>query len=406
MEGKASAWRFIDFRRLWWGQTISAFGSMLGAVGLLAVLVLEATPTQMGVLGTVGTLPALLLGLPAGSLLDRLPRKPFLIGADLLRFGALLLIAILIFLELLTFSWLYVLAFLVGCGNVIFGIAHESLVPTVVPPAALVDANGKLGASGSVAESVSPALGGLLVDVLGAPMTILIDGVTFIISALFIGGIRVEARGPFGTIDSRSIWSDIRAGLNMIVSDPILRGLTGYGMMRSFFGNFIGATYTLWVIRELGLSPIWFGVTVGTGGIGAVTGALLVRRLTGRFHLGRFIITTSLLQTIFVALIPLAGGPAWWAITLLVTSQIFGDVFQTLFEISTLSLRQSITPIHLLGRINASYHVLTNSAVMLGLLLGGLVATAASIQTALWLAFAGILLGVGWLWPLRDVARL
>ncbi|MCB8963356.1 MAG: MFS transporter [Ardenticatenales bacterium] len=405
MQTNNSAWQLPDFRRLWWGQTISEMGSQLGAMSLLAVLVLDATPAQMGLLGTMATAPALLLGLPAGVWLDRVRRRRILIAADLLRLVVLVLIAVLALLGQLTMPILLSLAFLGGCGMVLFRLAHEAYVPVLVPAEALVDANSRLGASSAVAESVAPALGGILVDLLTAPVTLLLDGLSYLLSALFLS--RIEAPEMLPEVEAGaapSFWGEIRSGFRAVLDRPVLRALAGFAATWHFFGNFIGATYTLFVIRELGLSPTWLGIIVGSGGIGAVAGALLVGRLAGRFHLGRFLLVSAGVHALLVALIPLASGPAWRAALILIIGQIGGDVFHTLFEINSLTLRQRVTPAQLLGRTGSVFQFSANVAMMLGLLVGGGLATWLSLRAALWLAFGGMALGLLWLLPLRRLA--
>ena len=346
-----------------------------------------------------------MLGLPAGVWLDRVRRRRILIAADLLRLVVLVLIASLALLGQLTMAILLILAFLGGCGMVIFRLAHEAYVPVLVPAEALVDANSRLGASSAVAESVSPALGGILVDLLTAPVTLLLDGFSYLLSAIFLSRIQApEALPDIAASVAPSFWGEIRSGFRAVLDRPVLRALAGFAATWHFFGNFIGATYTLFVIRELGLSPTWLGIIVGSGGIGAVAGALLVGRLAGRFHLGRFLLLSAAVHTLLVALIPLASGPAWQAALILIIGQIGGDIFHTLFEINSLTLRQRVTPFQLLGRTGSVFQFSANVAMMLGLLVGGGLATWLSLRAALWLAFGGLALGLLWLLPLRGLA--
>jgi predicted MFS family arabinose efflux permease len=283
-------------------------------------------------------------------------------------------------------------------------LAHEAYVPTLVTGTALVDANSRLGASNAVAESVAPALGGILVDLLSAPAAVLLDALSYLFSALFLS--RIQTPEPLATLEAGpalSFWQEIRTGFSAVAERPVLRALAGFAATRHFFGSFIGATYTLFVIRELGLSPTWLGIIVGSGGIGSVAGAMLVTRLAGRFHLGRVLLLSAGVHILLVALIPLARGPAWLAALILIAGQIGGDIFHTLFEINGLTLRQRVTPADLLGRTGSVFQFSANVAMMLGLLVGGGLATWLSLRAALWLAFAGMVLGLLWLWPLRGV---
>jgi MFS family permease len=386
-----------DFVKLWVGQTISELGSWLGALPLLAILLLRATPAQMGVLETLLAAPAIFIGLFAGAWVDRRRRRPLLIAADLgraLTLGSLPLLALAGWLNIGT---LYGIALVTGSLTVLFEIAHPSYMPTLVQEEQLVEANSKLGASSSLAEIGSPALGGLLVQWIGAPLTVLLDALSFLASALFLGRIRRPEPAPAPPAQRPALGRDIAAGLGLVVRQPLLRAMAGSSATRDFFGGFFGALYGLFVIRTLGLSPAVLGLLVGSGGAGALLGALLVPRLARHFGRGPTLAGAFLVSAALVLLIPLAGGPPLLAAGVLFAGQVLGDLALAVCSILALSLRQQITPSGLLGRVNASVHFLTGGCSTLGVLAGGLIGQFAGVRAAVIIAALGIQLASLWL---------
>ena len=400
-------WRHPDFLRLWTGQTISQFGSWLGALSLLAILTLDATPAQMGLLETLRAVPALLLGLFAGVWVDRARRRPFLIAADLGRALLLGLVVLLAAAGRLAISHVYIVAFLVGSLTVLFDLAYRAYVPALVKRRQLVEANSKLGATESLAEIASPGLGGLLVQLLSTTLTVLIDAISFLLSALFISMIRRPEPVPEQG-EETGLREDIGAGLRLVTTHRLLRATAGASATRAFFGGFFAALYSLYVIRELGLSPTVLGLLIGSGGVGGLFGAAMASRFTNRLGWGNALILSSLMSGLFTMLIPLAGRSTVQAILILLLSQLVGDAFLAIFFIGDLSLRQSITPNHLLGRVNASYGFLVGGLGTAGILVGGLLGQAIGLRPATVAAAMGIVFSFLWLFfsPLRGLDDL
>lgn len=403
-------WRQPDFMRLWAGQTISEFGTWLGALSLLAILNLDATPAQMGTLETLKAAPAIVIGLFAGVWVDRLRRRPLLIAADLGRALMLGSVVVLAFLGGLHMTWLYVVAFLVGGLAVLFDVAYHAYVPALVKRQNLVEANGKLATSASLAEIASPGIGGVLVQVLSAPLTLLLDAISFIVSALFLGAIRQPEAAPVELADSASVWAEIKVGLRFTITQPTLRALMGAMATWRFFGGFYAALYGLYVLRVIGLSPALLGIIVGMGGIGSLLGAMAADRLSGRWGLGRAIIGAFLWSSVIGLLVPLAGfaGSPVTAVALLLASQLLGDIGLTIYLINTLSVRQAITPDEKLGRVNATYGFVTGVLGTLGIFVGGLIGEAVGVRSAVVVAAVGGVTAVLWLIfsPVRTMVKL
>jgi MFS family permease len=388
-----------DFTKLWLGQTVSALGSGIGgtALPLAAVLVLKATPIQMGLLVAISTAPVLVVGLPAGTWVDRLRRRPVLIAADVGRAVLLASIPLAALLHVLDIEQLYVVAALVGVLTVFFDVADQAFLPSVVPRESLVVANSTLGASDSVAEIGGPALAGGLVQWLSAPVAILFDAVSFLFSALCVGLIRAQEPLPERIEQRQSLWRDVAEGLRMVLRHPVLRALAGSSGTFTFFGSFVGALYFLYAIRVLGVPPGAVGLLVAAGGVSAFAGALVAGRVVQRFGprgtLGGALLAYGALSL----LIPLATGPVIVAGSFLLAAQLLGDVAIEIYLINELSLRQAIIPDRLLGRANASMHVLSSGASPLGAVLAGALGQNIGLRWTLLIGVLGIMMSSLWI---------
>ncbi|MGV3723812.1 MAG: MFS transporter [Actinomycetota bacterium] len=394
-----------DFRKLWAAQAISQVGSRItrGALPLAAVMTLGATPAQMGILGALETAPALLVGLAAGVYVDRFRRRPLLMLTDLGRALLLATIPLAAALGTLGLPQLYLIALLTGVLTVVFDIAYPSYMPTLVGRERMLEANSRLGISSSIAEMSGPALGGWLVQVLTAPFAILVDAVSFVISALFLVRIRTPEPKPEPRTEHVGVLPEALAGLRAIFREPRLRALVGAATTQSLFGGFFMALFSLFTIRELGLSPTVQGLVIATGGVGELFGALAAGRVARRYGMRRALIGTVLIGGLGTLAIPLAGwaGSVTAAALLLVAAQLIDDPALTIFHIHALSLRQTIAEPALLGRVNAGAHFCMMGALPAGALLGGLLGEAIGMQPTLFLGGLGITASAIWLlrWP-------
>lgn len=397
----AGLWRNADFKKLWTAQAISVFGSTISreALPLVAIIALSATPSQIGLLGALGMLPALLLGLPAGVWVDRLRRRPLLIAADFGRAVILVSVPIAALLGVLSLIQLYVVVILAGTLTLFFNVADNSFLPAIVKRENLIEANSKLGVTESLGEIAAPTVAGTLVQLITAPFTILVDSLSYLVSAFFLGQIRSPEPAPKATSGGKSaatFWQEILAGLRLIGHNPILRPLAGCAGVAAFFGGFFGALYALYALRVLGLSPATLGMLISAGGIGALLGALLASRLPRRFGPGPALAGSFFMMGLTVLLIPLAASLPWPVVILLI-GQVVGDSALTVYFINAVSLRQSVTPDHMLGRMNASFTFLGTGIAPLGFLCGGWLGERLGIQITLFLAAAGTLAGGIWL---------
>lgn len=401
-------WRQPDFIKLWVGQAISNFGSHITwqALPLTALLVLGASPTELGLLAAAGAAPVLFFGLVAGVWVDRLARRPLMIIADLGRMLLLGSVPVAALLGMLTLWQLFVVAALVGALTVFFDVADQSYLPTLVEHDQILEGNSKLTASKSLAEITGQPIGGLLVQVLTAPFAIAVDAASFLVSAVSLLLIRKPEKRP-APAESESMLAEAFEGLRVCFGDKIQCALVCSDIQRAFFGNFIGTLYMVLVIRELQM-PVWVtGVLVGVGGISSLAGSVMAERITRRFGIGKSLIGSAVLTTLLLFLLPAAAGPFWLAFGLLVLSQA-GDMGWSVFYINQTSLRQSITPAHQLGRVNASVYFLGGVAGLVGSIIGGVLGDLIGVRLTFLIAAIGFVIALGWLIfsPVRTLKEI
>jgi MFS family permease len=392
-------WKNSDFVKLWLGQTVSHFGSGITGIALplTAVLILAATPMQMGILGALDGVSVLLIGLLAGIWVDRVRRRPLMIATDLSRAFILGTIPLAAILGVLGIWQLYIVAALAGMLTVIFTVASSAYLPSLISQESLVEGNSKLGMSDALAEIGGPAVAGPLVQLLSAPFAILFDALSFLFSACCLGLIHKPESHPTIREQRTSIWSDLLEGIGLVLKNPLLRSLAGSAGIFSLFGNFVGALYALYVIRQIGASPIFLGLLVATGGLSALLGAILAERVVQRFGLGKTVGIGLFMYGTTGLLIPLAGGSVTFALLLLFLSQLLGDASVSIYFIAEVSLRQSLVPSNLLGRTNAAMQFLSQGGAPLGALLAGILGGMIGLRLTIFIGVLGIMLAGTWL---------
>jgi MFS family permease len=394
-------WRDTSFMKLWAGQAISLLGSQITflALPLTAVLVLDATPAQMGILMAVEALPSPLIGLFVGVWVDRCRRRPILIMADLGRAALLGVVPVAAILGLLRLEHLYLVCFLVGVLGLFFDVAHRSFLPSLVVRAHLVEANSKLELSNSVAEIVGPGVAGGLVQVVTAPVAIAVDAISYLVSALSLGLIQVSEPLPRPAEQQQSIRQEIGQGLQLVLGDRLLRSIAGCLGTLYLFNGVLEAVFILYVTEELGIGAGLLGLIFAGGSVGFLVGALLPGWVLRRFGWGPGIMVGLLLVGLSDLLIPLVGGSAGVAVAVavLVTAQFFFGLGLVVFNAGQVSLRQAMTPDELQGRMNATMSFLAGAVVPLGGLLGGALGETLGLRPTLLLAALGEILSVLWL---------
>ncbi len=394
--------------RLWVAQIASVAGSRVSdlALPLTAVLVLQASPTEMGALGAVGSLPNLVFGLFAGVWVDRLRRRPLLIGADLGRALLLGSIPVAALFGFLTLGQLYIVGFATGLLSILFTTASVAVLPSVVTREQLVEANSKLEVSNSVLSITGPGIAGALVQLLTAPIAIVVDAISYLLSALLLGGVGTSEQSP-SPEQRRSIWVEVLEGVHELVRTPLLWALTLSGSFGSFGLAIQGTVLLLFLTRELSLAPTAIGLIFGTAGVGSLVGSVLATPIARRVGTGSAVIIGQCLWTVGALLLPAAGffRPA---VVILIAGQIVANIGATLWSVNQMSLRQHLTPVRLLGRVTAARRFLLFAAVPLGSMIGGFLGTAVGLRPTLIIGGAPLIIALLLLVfsPIRSVHTL
>jgi MFS family permease len=399
-------WRHQEFRKLWIGQTISQVGSRITrqAIPMTAVIVLHASGLQMGLLSGAVAAAVLLFGLFAGAWVDRLRRKPILIGTDLGRAVLLAAIPFAAATGRLGMPLLYIVAALNGILTVLFDSAYQAYVPSLVDRENILAANSKLAISDSIAEVTGPSAGGVLVQVLTAPIAIAFDAVSFLVSAFSLALIRKPEAKPAPVAGRKHMLREIAEGLQFCWHNPYLRPQVLRMGTGSFFVGFIMSLYELFTLRVLHLSPALLGTIIAAGGAFALAGALLAERIVKQLKYGPAAVGSAIYIGISCLLIPLAHGSVALCTAFLLAAQL-GDLGWPVANITEISLRQSVTPPHLLGRVNSAVYLLFRGLVPLGALAGGAAGDVIGVRTTMLICASGFLLSTLFL-ILSPIRRL
>lgn len=392
-----SLWRNTDFRKLWAGQTVSELGSVVTrtAVPLVALIVLGAGPFQMALLIVAASLAVLLVGLFAGAWVDRLRRRPLLIWADAVRAVLLFSIPLAYLAGVLRIEQLYVVVFIEGCLGALFDAAYPAYVPSLIGVDRVVEGNSKLATSSSLAEIGGPGLAGGLVQAIGPPLAVLVDAISFVVSAITLLLIRRPEPSRPPRTSTTPIRAEILEGLRLIRRHAVVLPLTLRSVTAHVAGSFYGVLYTIYLINELHLSPLLLGIVVSAGGVGSLIGSLFASRIIGRFGLGPALIWTAIGAAVIGVLTPLAGGPLLLATLMVFLPQLIGDGLQTIEGVAELSLIQGVIPDRILGRVNANLEVFSHGiAYPLGALGAAVVAGWIGVRGGIAIGWAGMAISI------------
>jgi MFS family permease len=389
LAGRGGLARHHDFRQLWIGDTVSQLGTQVSLLALpvLAVRELGATELQMGLLAASETLAFLVIGLPAGAWVDRWRRKRVLVNADLVRALALATLPAAWLFDLLTLAQLYLVALVVGASTVFFDVGYQSYLPSLVPPSRIAEGNAKLQASQSVAMVAGPAVAGTLIRLVGAPLAVLLDAASYLLSALFVGRIRTVDVLP-AAADRRPLRTEIAEGVRFVVHQPLLVRITSCTAISNLFSSMTGAMLVLFALRDLGLTEATVGLAFSAGSVGGLLGAVSTTAVTRWVGEGRAIPLTAVGFAAAGFVLPLAGRPLPAPATLVVSSFLL-SYFVVVYNVTQVSFRQRLCPPALLGRMNASIRFAVFGTMPLGALLGGVLAEGLGIRTMLWVAAVG-----------------
>ena len=407
MRKPGGLWRHRDFLSLWGAETISQFGSQVSllALPLVAILVLDESAFKVAALTSIEFLPFLLFTLPAGVWVDRLRRRPILVLGNLGRAVALFSVPVVYWVGDLTIWQLYVVGFAVGTCTVFFDVAYQSYIPALVGREDVVEANSKLEISRAAAMIAGPGMAGGLVALLTAPVAVLLDAVSYAVSALLLVGIRKQEEAP-PRAERRSLRSELGEGLRYVFRHPYQRTMVAMTALSNFFGQVVFSILLVYAVRELDLSAGTIGVALAIGNLGTLAAALTAKRIGDRLGVGRTILLASCLFGPGTLLI--AFAPQEYALPLIVLAMIVIGFGGILYNVTAISLIQAITPYRILGRANASRRFVVWGVVPLGGFTGGALASTIGLRETMVVGALGGLLTIVPILvsPLRSVGKM
>lgn len=395
----ASAWRAPGFRRFWAGQSLSLFGSQVSAIAIpiLAVVVLEASATQMGLLTAMSKVPTVAFGMIIGVWVDRVRRRRLMIMTDLARAGVLLAIPLAVAIGAMSMPVLYLVALLGATLGVVFHTSGSAYLRVLLPADRLVDGNARLTQARALAQICGPGLGGALVQAVTAPIAIMIDVVSYLISAVAVATTRVEEAPVVRSFSLRLVWREALDGIRVIWRSPLLRASAASAATYNCFHSAILAVEVIYLSRDLGMSAMVIGIILGAVGPGALIGSALAVRIGRKWGIGPTLITGLAMAGIANLVLPLAFGPRYVVLALVVAASFGSGLGQPLYNINQSALRQALVSVDLQGRVTATMSVFVGGAAPLGALLGGAAATGIGTRQLLIVAAFGTVAAVGWL---------
>jgi MFS family permease len=385
-----------EFLKLWAAQSISQLGDQITllALPLVAVLTLHASAAQMGFLVAAELMPHLLFSLFAGVWIERVQRRRrLMIVADLGRALLLGSIPLAAAMDVLSFPQLYGVAFCVGTFAVMFDISWSTLFITVVPRRDVVDANSKLSLSRSLSFVLGPSIAGFLVQLLTAPVTLLLDAFSYLGSALFLRRIRSQ-EPPIEEDGRESVLRSLRTGFSFVLRDDYIRPELLCVATINLFNFVFHAIFVLYATRELGVSPGLLGLVLGAGAVGGIVGALVAVRLERLVGLGAAFTIGSILFPLPLVLIPLASGSETTIVIMLGVAEFFCSVGVMILDVNAGSLMLFRTPDRLRSRMSGTFRFVNMGIRPIGALIGGGLGTAIGLHTTLWIGVLGALAGV------------
>jgi MFS family permease len=404
-----SLWRDRNFLTMWSGQALSQFGAQVTelAIPVLAVLLLNATEWEVGVLTAANVAAFLIVGLPAGAWIDRMRKRHVMIVADLVRAIALGSLPLLALLGALQMWNVYVVALVMGVATVFFDVSNQSIIPSLVRRDQIAEANGKLQSTEQLAGLAGPAFGGWLVGAVAAPFALLITVGTYLASfvALLFTKDHEQLRAPE---EHEPLVKEIRDGLEWVFGNPLLRRIVGTTGVANFFSMASTTLLPIFALRELGLGPAALGLVFSLAAIGGLLGAVATPHIVRRIGEARAIPVSALLFGFAPLLVPLVSLFPSLALPLLVVAFFIGSFTVLLYNITQVTFRQRITPPRLLGRMNASIRFVVWGVMPIGALLFGALGEVIGVVPTLWIGaigevFAVLFVATGPFWTMREL---
>lgn len=384
-----------EFRRFWAGQMISLVGDQISliALPLAAVLVLGANAQDMGYLFAAGLAPNLLFSLHAGAWVDRRGRRRrVMIAADLGRAALLATIPLAYALGRLTLAQLYAMAFLTGTLSVFFSVSYSTLFVSIVPRERYIEGNSTLNGTRALSFIAGPSLGGVLVELISAPLAIVADAISFLGSAFFLG--RIAPGEPPTEEVARG---HLTGGVRFIFGSLIMRAALAATATVNLFNFAFHALFVLYATRVLDVRPGLLGTVLGAGAVGGVLGSLVTGPLSRRIGVGPAFIVGCVLFPLPLVLVPLAAGPKPLILAMLFAAEFGAGLGVMVLDISAGAIFATLVPDRLRARVSGAYMLVNYGVRPIGSLLGGVLGAAIGIRATLWIASLGAVAGFLWL---------
>ncbi|GAA5036675.1 MFS transporter [Microbacterium fluvii] len=405
-----SLWRDRNFLTMWTGQALSQFGAQIVELALpvLAVLLLHATEWQVGLLGVAQTAAFLLVGLPAGAWIDRMRKRHVMIAADIVRALALAALPLLALFGHLQMWHLYAVMLVMGVATVFFDVSNQSIVPSLVRPTQIGEANGKLQSTEQLAGLAGPAFGGWLVGVLAAPVAIVVTVGTYVASFVALLFTRDDEKLR-ERHEHAPLLHEIGEGLRWVFGNPLLRRIVATTGVSNLFSTLIFTLISIFYLRIIGFSPSAMGLLLSIGAVGGLVGAVLTPRIAARIGEARMIPISAIGFSLIMLPMPLAAVlPTPAAFALLAVQGFLSSFSVLVYNITQVTFRQRITPPRLLGRMNASIRFCVWGVMPLSALAAGWLGTWLGTVTTIWIGAIGCALSalpvvIGPFWRMREL---
>lgn len=376
-----------DFHRLWGAYAISQLGSAVGAgaLPLIAVLLLNVPDLQVSLLAALSGVASAAVALPLGSWIEFRRKRPVMIGADLLRFAALGSVGLAAALDGLTFAHLCAVGVAQTAGTIVFNAASGAHLKALVPAPLRTEANSRIETTFWTATTTGPPIGGLLIAWLGATATVIIDAISYLLSALGIHRLRTAEAQPAGRVRTRHPVKELASGWHYIFRHP---GLTALFWNAMIFGGsimLISPLLAVLMLRDLGYQPWQYGLALGLPGLGGVLGSLVTKPLVSRFGQRRVLLTSGVLRVVWMGLIPLAT-PGTAGLVVIIAAETLALFGSGVFNPTFATYRMEATSDHYMSRVGTCWSVSSKCVQPVFIIAGGFLAAATSARTAIAIA--------------------